>query len=236
MRISGAAAGLAVGVLFGLTASVFYFNQVQQAGASSNDRFQDFVMATGPVTANPRAPMDGVWLLDYRSGKLLGTVIDKSLGKIVGWAEVDLVSEFQVAPRQDVHFMMVTGWVSQGQSALYVAEVNTGKFGVYSMTPGINGAGVVIRRHDMTTFRQGVNMAEQPVPGEIPEAVQGQPGGQVPAQQPAPAPQVQQPAVPQPNFPQPGQPAPAPAPAQGGIPGFQGIPEAQRFTNPEEDE
>ena len=31
-------------------------------------------MATGPVSLNPRQQSDGVWLLDYRSGKLLGTV------------------------------------------------------------------------------------------------------------------------------------------------------------------
>ena len=39
------------------------------------------------LAVNPRAPTDGVWLLDYRSGKLMGTVIDRSAGKIVGWGE-----------------------------------------------------------------------------------------------------------------------------------------------------
>ena len=52
-------------------------------------------MCTGAVAVNPRAPTDGVWLLDYRAGKLLGTVIDRTQGKIVGWAEVDLVERVQ---------------------------------------------------------------------------------------------------------------------------------------------
>ena len=75
---------------------------------------------------------------------------------------MDLVAEFEVAPKQDVHFMMVTGWITAGQSALYVAETSTGKFGVYTMGPGANG-GVVIRRHDLTSFRK----IEPPAPGPV---------------------------------------------------------------------
>ena len=70
-------------------ATMFYTGQPRPAAAGSNDRHQDYVMATGAVSLNPRVQSDGVWLLDYRTGKLLGTVIDKTQGKIVGWAEVD---------------------------------------------------------------------------------------------------------------------------------------------------
>jgi hypothetical protein len=125
-----------------------------QASASSNDRYQDFIICSGAVAINPRAPTDGVWMLDYKSGRLLATVIDRTVGKIAGWAEADLVTEFNIPPKEDVHFMMVTGTIAQGQAALYVAEVTTGKFGVYSMGPAPDGkGGVVIRRHDLTTFR-----------------------------------------------------------------------------------
>jgi hypothetical protein len=127
---------------------------------AANDRFEDYVMCTGAVTMNNNAkgPTDGVWLLDYRSGKLLGTVIDKNLAKIVGWAEVDLVSEFGVQPKQAVHFMMTTGNISNGQAALYVAETATGKFGVYTMGGRQDGkSGVVIRRHDLVLFRAAGN-------------------------------------------------------------------------------
>jgi hypothetical protein len=123
---------------------------------AANDRFEDYVMCTGAVAVSPKAQTDGVWLLDYRSGKLLGTVIDRNNGKIVGWAEVDLVNEFAIPPRQNVHFLMTTGNITQGQAALYVAETTTGKFGVYSMGPRAdNQPGVSIRRHDMVMFRPG---------------------------------------------------------------------------------
>ena len=93
-------------------------------------------------------------MLDYRAGKLLGTLIDRTQGKIVGWAEVDLVSEFDLPPRQNVHFLMTTGMIAKGQAALYVAETTSGKFAVYTMGVRADGKpGVVIKRHDLVMFR-----------------------------------------------------------------------------------
>ena len=43
---------------------------------AANDRHEDYILCTGPVTLNPLVPTDGIWLLDYRAGKLLGTIID----------------------------------------------------------------------------------------------------------------------------------------------------------------
>ena len=190
MRGTGTIIGITFGIAIGVVATMFSIGSPRTVGAASNDRFGEYVMATGAVSINPRIQTDGVWMLDYRSGKLLGTVIDKTQGKIVGWAEVDLTAEFNVKAFQDVHFMMTTGYVTQGQSALYVAETSTGKFGVYTMGPGTNGTGIVIRRHDQTSFRN-VQPAEQPInaqavpvaPGAAP--IQGMPAPIVP---PAPAP------------------------------------------------
>ncbi|MCU0703444.1 MAG: hypothetical protein MUF18_05650 [Fimbriiglobus sp.] len=158
--VCGIAAGLGVGV--GAVVAVLALGREMPVKAASNDRYDDYVMATGAVNINPKIQADGVWLLDYKSGKLLATVIDKAQGKIVGWAEVDLVGEFELAPKADVHFLMTTGWVSAGQSALYLAETSTGKFGVYTMAAGPTG-GVVVRRHDMSTFRP--EKPAVPVPG-----------------------------------------------------------------------
>jgi len=155
MRTLGSICLVAIGLSLGVVATVFYLNPPRPAAAASNDRYQDYIMTTGAVSVNPRVQTDGVWLLDYKAGKLLGTVIDRSQGKIIGWAEVDLTTEFGLQAKQDVHFMMTTGYITQGQSALYLAETSTGQFGVYTMGPNPNG-GVVIRRHDITKFRQQV--------------------------------------------------------------------------------
>ena len=94
---------LVVGLLLGSAGMLVVMGQHPVARAG-NDRYEDYVLCTGAVAVNNRAPTDGVWLLDYRAGKLLGTLIDRVHGKILGWAEVDLVSEFGLPPRQNVHF------------------------------------------------------------------------------------------------------------------------------------
>jgi len=137
--------------------------------AGGNDRFEDYILSTGPVAVNPRIPTDGIWLLDYRSGKLLATLVDRTQGKITDWADVDLVTDFGLRPRADVHFLMTTGQIAQGQAALYIAETSSGKMGVYTMAPRFDGqAGIMIRRHDVASFRRDA-VKEQPV---APVAVQ----------------------------------------------------------------
>jgi hypothetical protein len=177
MRATGTLGLIAIGAVLGIAATAFYCNQPKPAAAASNDRYQDYIMATGAVSINPRVQTDGVWLLDYKAGKLLGTVIDRTQGKIVGFAEVDLTAEFGLQARQDVHFLMTTGYITQGQSALYLAETSTGQFGVYTMAPGQNGNGIVIKRHDITKFRQQAGaLPIQPQPQPLPLP----PGGNLP--------------------------------------------------------
>jgi hypothetical protein len=162
MRVAFQALVVALAAAGGVVATLVFVGQPRPAGAASNDRYQDFIMATGAVSVNPKVQTDGVWLLDYKAGKLLGTVIDKNQGKIVGWAEVDLKTEFGVAAEADVHFMMTTGYITQGQSALYLAETTTGQFGVYTMGPGQNGSGIAIRRHDLAKFREQQALGNPP--------------------------------------------------------------------------
>ena len=159
MRNSGRFLWLFTGLVLGLSAAALYLRP-GSAKAGSNDRFEDYIMCTGAVGVTARAPTDGVWLLDYRTGKLLGTVIDRTSGKILGWAEGDMLTEFGIQPRQNVHFLMTTGQIAQGQAALYIAETTTGKFGVYTLQPRLDGSPGVpfqIRRHDLVPFRQVAN-------------------------------------------------------------------------------
>jgi hypothetical protein len=145
---------LLVGMLLGAAAVSLWLGRPREALAA-NDRFEDYILCTGPVGVVKGNVLDGVWMLDYRAGKLLGTLIDRGLGKITGFAEVDLVTEFGLPPRQNVHFLMTTGMINGGQAALYVAEVNSGKFGVYTMGVRPDGqSGVMIKRHDLVLFRQ----------------------------------------------------------------------------------
>jgi hypothetical protein len=166
MKSSSVILGALVGLFLGVVGTAFcippairqrlYTDYTNTANAGNSDRYDDYVMCTGAAAPNPRAPTEGVWLLDYRAGKLLGTVIDRNQQKIVGFAETNLVQDFGIPPRQNVHFLMTTGMIAQGQSALYVAETTSGKFGVYSLGPDPTGQqpGLFIRKHDLTTFRK----------------------------------------------------------------------------------
>ncbi|MFL5331403.1 MAG: hypothetical protein ACJ8C4_21145 [Gemmataceae bacterium] len=141
-----------IGLGIGLT---FFTMAGTRPVAAGNDRHENYIICTGAAGVSPKSPLDGVWLLDYKAGKLLATIVDRSVGKTVGFAETDLVSEFGVGANQNVHFVMTTGTISGGQAALYLAETTSGKFAVYTMGPSSDGAsGVTILRHDMTTFRR----------------------------------------------------------------------------------
>jgi hypothetical protein len=145
---------LGVGLLFGIVGAWFFLQPPQEARAA-NDRYDDYILCTGAVADRHGAQTDGVWLLDYRAGKLLGTLIDRASAKIVGWAEVDLVEEFNIPPKSPVHFMMTTGMIANGQAALYVTETTSGKMGVYSM--GVRDdmkSGIQIKKHDLVFFRE----------------------------------------------------------------------------------
>lgn len=146
---------LTAGVILGGMGVYLLAGSSRPVQAATVDRYEDYVMCTGTVSVFPGHPVDGVWLLDYRAGKLLGSVIDRVHAKIVSWAEVDLASEFGIQPKQNVHFMMTAGSIAPGQAALYVAETTTGKMGIYTMWPRPDGKlGVTIRRHDLVLFRQ----------------------------------------------------------------------------------
>ena len=153
MKDIGRLLWLALGLLIGAGAVALWTGGTKPVEAG-NDRHEDYILCTGPVAAVQRVPTDGVWMLDYRTGRLLGTVIDRVAGKLIGWAEVDLVTEFGIPPRANCHFLMTAGQITTGQAALYVAETVSGKFGVYSMGPRTdNQPGVSIRRHDLVLFR-----------------------------------------------------------------------------------
>jgi hypothetical protein len=155
MKASGRCFALVVGVGLGVVGSWAVFGPGPTLQARPNDRFENYVMCTGACAVNPRGMSDAVWLLDDKTGRLLGTVIDRAQGKIVGWSELDLAGEFEVRPASNAHFVMTTGNITQGQAALYVAETTTGKIGVYTLGPDPAAqVGVVIRRHDLTTFRR----------------------------------------------------------------------------------
>lgn len=145
---------LILGIVLGASGAVLV-GFLSRPAYAYNDRSESYVICTGTAGVNPRSPLDGVWLLDHKQGKLLATLIDRTVGKITGFAELDLAREFGVTPSQASNFLMTSGTITPGQSALYLVETTSGKFGVYSLGPTMDGnSGVTILRHDLTNFRR----------------------------------------------------------------------------------
>lgn len=172
MRIRRAWLSVSAALVAGVAIGWFMSGKSPVYAGGSTDRHEDFVMATGPVNGalinralgdlnGPQftgSELDGLWVLDYKSGKLQASAINRNTGRMSAISEVDLVREFEIAPRSNVHFMMTTGNVIKGQSVLYLLETSTGKLGVYSMSnEGGNAVGaqerIIIRRHDMISTR-----------------------------------------------------------------------------------
>jgi hypothetical protein len=122
--------------------------------AHGGDRWEESVLATGPTFvrynegSKTQVAQDAVYFLDYRSGKLIGTIpsMRQSVGAsrvLDGFAERDLAGDFHLdlegGPRP--HFLMTTGSMSQGSSSsygdgwapLFVFETTTRQVAVYKI-------------------------------------------------------------------------------------------------------
>jgi hypothetical protein len=117
--------------------------------ASAGDRSGESIVATGAVhvqfdeTVKASIALEAVYFLDYKGGRLLGTVPSfrqtaVSTQLINTFAERDLVADFKldldIGPRP--HFLMTTGALgaySAGWAPLYVFETTSSQLAVYRM-------------------------------------------------------------------------------------------------------
>lgn len=124
---------LLTGLVLGLGVALFLQGQPVQATAT--DHADDFSIATGHVTAD----LEAVYLLDFKTGSLLGTVMNKQTGKFQSFYKRELQADFGLTPRQKPKFIMVTGAMQSATAqvpihhVLYVAELNSGKLAAYGM-------------------------------------------------------------------------------------------------------
>jgi hypothetical protein len=116
------------------------------ARAGAGDRSGESIVATGPVLvrfdegAKTAIPLDALYFLDYKGGRLMATVpAFRQAGAqphlIDTFAERDLAADFQLkldsGPRP--HFLMTTGSLgtySAGWAPLYVFETTTNQLGI----------------------------------------------------------------------------------------------------------
>ena len=151
--------------------------------AASGDRSGESVVATGPVfvrydeSAKAAIPLDAVYFLDYKGGRLLATVptfrqSTSSTQLIEAFAERDLVADFKLdlesgaAPR----FLMTTGSLgpyTSGWAPFYVFETTTSQVGgVPDPDARVDGQGVAapVRAARAAFLRQDQRRETKPSP------------------------------------------------------------------------
>lgn len=108
--------------------------------AATADRNEKFAVITTPVGLQT----EGVFVLDFLTGRLTGAVLSKTRGGGVGFTNFyyrNVAEDFQVAGNATPNYAVSSGFadipaaggVRWGQSALYVAEMNSGKVAAYGV-------------------------------------------------------------------------------------------------------
>jgi hypothetical protein len=154
------------GVLLGWLLSSF---RPAPARAGSGDRSGESIVTTGPVLvrydegAKAAIPLEALYFLDYKGGRLLGTVpAFRQAGAmphlIDTFAERDLAADFRLdlntGPRP--HFLMTTGSLgtySAGWAPLYVFETTTNQLGIYRMQTSQTVGTISRPRFDLVELR-----------------------------------------------------------------------------------
>jgi hypothetical protein len=156
---------LLAGLLGGVGLTIFLQGRPVQATAT--DHSEDFAIATGHLTAE----VEACYLLDFKTGFLQGTVMNRQTGKFQSFFKRELAQDFGLSARQKPKFIMVTGAMQNARAqvpvnhVLYVAELNSGKLAAYFMpyrgdvNQGTTSEPLMIL--DATQFRQGQGLRAQ---------------------------------------------------------------------------
>lgn len=163
----GIVAALGAGVVVGWLSAVIRPTLMR---ASAGDRAGECIVATGPVlvqyddTAKAPIPLDALYFLDYKGGRLLATVPSYQMAGtkmqiIDDFAERDLVADFHLDPDSGPRprFLMATGSLgrySTGWAPLYVFETTTGQVGVYRMQAGQSSTANASTRFELVELRR----------------------------------------------------------------------------------
>jgi hypothetical protein len=132
----GFAAGLAM-------ASIWPHEPLQ---AASSDRNEKFAIITAPVTAGGGlvGGSEAVFVVDFLTGRLSGARLSRTRRSgtaFINFYFRNLAEDFQVNAGGEPYYAVTAGaaeiqsqgGAQWGQSALYVAELNSGKVGAYAI-------------------------------------------------------------------------------------------------------
>jgi hypothetical protein len=130
---------LGAGLVAGLCLSTFWPHEPAMSAAS--DRNSKFGMATCAVTSGlgVAGELEGIFVLDYYTGRLTGAVLDPKSGKFMSAYFRSVAADFNVDAKAEPNYAMVTGKAplnAKGRTpmssgVIYVGELTSGRVNVY---------------------------------------------------------------------------------------------------------
>src|SRR5438045_436599 len=101
---------LIVGLIAGLAIAQFWPRE--PAYAVTTDRDARFALTTCTVSVIGVDPIEAVFVLDFLTGQLKGSVLSRQLGQFVLFYWRDLANDFSIDPKVEPRYAIVNG---QGQ-------------------------------------------------------------------------------------------------------------------------
>ncbi|MGC1272675.1 MAG: hypothetical protein WBC44_03135 [Planctomycetaceae bacterium] len=149
-----------IGLVAGLTIAFVWPHE--HAAAVVGDRNDKFAMLTAQFDATDF--VEGVFVLDFLTGQLRGSIMDPRTGKFSVLYTRNIAADFQVNPNEPGTYAIVSGRTnlpSQGNfrpasSCLYVAELTSGKVVGYSFPVNARGGAAALTPIDGFQFREAV--------------------------------------------------------------------------------
>ncbi len=130
-------AWLMTGLVAGISIATIWPHE--PLSASTADRNEKFGMITAPVTGTTEA----VFVIDYLTGRLTGALMNRTRQgtAFVNFYYRNLAEDFKVGASGTPYYAVSSGFAEipnsggnqWGQSALYVAELTSGKVGAYAI-------------------------------------------------------------------------------------------------------
>jgi hypothetical protein len=130
------AAWLGIGALAGLALGGFWPQAPLHSVAT--DRQENFAIATGIVDSD----VEAVYTLDFLTGELSAAVLNPSTRLFAAGYKRNITADLGVETGKSPKYLMVSGLAELrgggqtqfGSSVLYVAELTSGKLGVYAIS------------------------------------------------------------------------------------------------------
>ncbi len=134
---------IGLGLVAGLAISVVWPHE--HAAAVVGDRNDKFAVVTADIDAT--AFVEGVFVLDFLTGQLRGSVLNPSAGTFSVLYARNIAADFNVNPNRPGTYAIVSGRTNLtasggaqvGASCIYIAELTSGKVIAYSFPVGARG-------------------------------------------------------------------------------------------------